>query len=118
MTQGRIILRDTPAGMKRRVPGRVIEVEIPNYREAMPIVRAMPFVKSVEVSGEHLRVLVGLEIECDDAESCLRDELTKAGFTVTHTRLAQTDLEMAFATLIPSADELAAADKETATVSE
>ena len=26
MTQGRIILRDTPAGMKRRVPGRVIEV--------------------------------------------------------------------------------------------
>jgi ABC-2 type transport system ATP-binding protein len=106
MTAGRIILRDTPAGMKRRVPGRVIEVAVPDYHRAMPVVRQMPFVRSVEVSGEMLRVLVGLETQCADAETCLRDELAKAGFTVTRMREAPTDLEMAFATLIPSGDEL------------
>lgn len=108
MTAGQIILRDTPAGMKRRVPGHVIEVGVTDYHAAMATVRALPFVRSVEVSGDHLRVLVGLESECADAEKCLRDELAAAGFTITSMREAQTDLEMAFATLIPSADELAA----------
>jgi ABC-2 type transport system ATP-binding protein len=112
MTQGRIILRDTPVGMKRRVPGRVIEVGLPNYREAMPVVRAMPFVSSVEVSGEMLRVLVGTGNGCDDTEECLRAELADAGFTVEQMRPAPTDLEMAFATLIPAADKAALADDE------
>jgi ABC-2 type transport system ATP-binding protein len=112
MTQGRIILRDTPAGVKRRVPGRVIEVTVGNYREAMQIVRAMPFVTSVEVSGETLRVLVGSEEGCEDAEECLRTELAEAGFTVEQMRPAATDLEMAFATLIPGADVAALADDE------
>lgn len=104
MAQGRIILRDTPAGMKRRVPGRVVEVAVTNYRKAMPIVRALPFVKSVEVSGELLRVLVAREEEYANAEADLSAALTGAGFSVEHIRPAATDLEMAFATLIPSAD--------------
>jgi ABC-2 type transport system ATP-binding protein len=112
MTQGRIILRDTPAGMKRRVPGRVLEVALPDYRAAMPIVRSMPFVKSVEVSGELLRVLVAREDECDDPEGLLGAALSNAGFAVEHMRPAPTDLEMAFATLIPSADNLPSSDDE------
>jgi ABC-2 type transport system ATP-binding protein len=104
MAQGRIILRDTPAGMKRRVPGRVVEVAVTNYRNAMPVVRALPFVKSVEVSGELLRVLVARDDEYANAEGDLSAALTGAGFSVEHIRPAATDLEMAFATLIPSAD--------------
>jgi hypothetical protein len=110
MTQGKIILRDTPAGMKRRVPGRILEVALPNYRDAMPLVRSMPFVKSLEVSGEHLRVLVVPEDECADAEEQLGRALADAGFTVEHMRAVPTDLEMAFATLIPSADDLPRTD--------
>ncbi|NTU71230.1 MAG: ABC transporter ATP-binding protein [Coriobacteriia bacterium] len=103
MTQGRIILRDTPAGMKRRVPGRVIEVSFESgYREAMPALRALPYVRSVEVSGDHLRVLVDREMaEC---ESCLADALSAAEFSATRIKPIATDLEVAFATLIPSAD--------------
>ena len=101
MTQGRIILRDTPAGMKRRVPGRVVEVEVDRYREAMSVLRALPFVKSVEVSGQMLRVLV---VEgALDCEADLTRSLTEAGFSVVHARPTSTDLEMAFATLIPTA---------------
>jgi ABC-2 type transport system ATP-binding protein len=112
MTQGKIILRDTPAGMKRRVPGRVLEVALPNYRDAMPLVRSLPFVKSVEVSGEILRVLVARDEEYPNAQGELSGALTGAGFTVEHMRPAPTDLEMAFATLIPSADSTPANDDE------
>jgi len=106
MTQGRIILRDTPAGMKRRVPGRVIEVAVRDFRAAMPVVRSLPFVTSVEVSGELLRVLVEACSEEQECERELTDALDEAGFPVEYLRPASTDLEMAFATLIPSAGGL------------
>ena len=102
MTGGRIILRDTPAGMKGRVPGRVIEVAVNDYREAMPVLRALQCVTSLEVSGDMLRVLVGGG--ADACEDELRSALTTAGFTVGHVTPVATDLEMAFATLIPAAN--------------
>ncbi|MDR3686506.1 MAG: ABC transporter ATP-binding protein [Coriobacteriia bacterium] len=113
MTQGEIILRDTPTGMKRRVPGRVLEVAVPNYREAMPLVRSLPFVKSLEVSGELLRVLVARDEEYPNAQGELEAALSNAGFSVQHMRSAPTDLEMAFATLIPSAELPKLTDDET-----
>jgi ABC-2 type transport system ATP-binding protein len=112
MTQGKIILRDTPAGMKRRVPGNIVEVALPNYRDAMPLVRSLPFVKSLEVSGELLRVLVARDSEYPNAQGELSSALTNAGFTVERVRPVPTDLEMAFATLIPSADDMARADDQ------
>jgi ABC-2 type transport system ATP-binding protein len=112
MTQGKIILRDTPAGMKRRVPGRVLEVALPNYRQAMELVRSLPFVKSVEVTGELLRVLIACDEEFTDAEGELSAALTGAGFTVEFMRPAPTDLEMAFATLIPSAGDVSRSEVE------
>jgi ABC-2 type transport system ATP-binding protein len=112
MTQGRIILRDTPSGMKRRVPGRILEVALPNYRDAMTLVRSLPFVKSLEVSGELLRILVARDEEYANAEGELRAALTGGGFSVEHIRPAPTDLEMAFATLIPSADDMSRTDAE------
>jgi ABC-2 type transport system ATP-binding protein len=119
MTQGKIILRDTPAGMKRRVPGRVLEVAVDNYREAMAVVRELPFVRSVEVSGETLRVLVETSDKTDLCEPELKSALEARGFSVAHMRPTPTDLEMAFATLIPSADgELSSADEKILAVPE
>jgi len=106
MTQGRIILRDTPAGMRRRVPGRVIEVAVDRYREAMTLVRTLPFIRSVEVSGELLRMLIDQDACEEDCEAALRSTLEGAGFSVGNIHPAATDLEMAFATLIPAAGEL------------
>jgi ABC-2 type transport system ATP-binding protein len=111
MTQGRIILRDTPAGMKRRVPGRVVEVSVNDYRSAMAFARSLPFVRSVEVSGEILRVLVNQDA-AETATEDLRNALAGQGFVVEHARSAPTDLEMAFATLIPAAGELPRSDDE------
>ena len=116
MTQGQIILRDTPSGMKSRVPGRVIEVDVNDYRAAMPVVRALPFATSVEVSGEHLRVLVNNE--CGECENDIRAATEGAGLTVTRIRPASTDLEMAFATLIPTATLPDRNDAETLVVAQ
>lgn len=108
MTQGRIILRDTPSGMKRRVPGRVIEVGVNDFRAAMTLLRGLPCARSVEISGEMLSVLVDKETPA--CEETLRAALTDAGFTVSSVRPTATDLEMAFATLIPDADARAGSD--------
>ncbi len=116
MTQGKIILRDTPAGMKQRVPGRVIEVAVDDYRAAMPIVRALPFVSSVEVSGDLLRVLV--EKDGPDCADAVRSALAEAGMTVTHVTPTSTDLEMAFATLIPATHSVDASKHEILAVPE
>ena len=108
-----------PIARHRAPAGSVIEVGLPNYREAMVVARTLPFVRSVEVSGDHLRVLVAREDECENAEGKLRTALTEAGFTVELMRPAATDLEMAFATLIPSADEYrASVDEDILAVSE
>ena len=117
MTQGRIILRDTPAGMKQRVPGRVIEVAVSDYRAAMPILHDLACVVSLEVSGEMLRVLVSRDAGA--CESTLRDALSDAGLTVVHVTPVATDLEMAFATLIPAAgSDLDVSDQQVLAVSE
>jgi ABC-2 type transport system ATP-binding protein len=108
MTQGRIILRDTPAGMKARVPGRVIEVAVADYHRAMPVLQALPYVRSVEVSGETLRVLV--DRDAPECEAGLCAVLESAGFTVERAVETATDLEMAFATLIPAAGSAARTD--------
>jgi len=101
MSQGKIILRDTPTGMKARVPGRVIEVSVSDYRSAMPLLADLPYVTSIEVSGEMLRVLV----DCADQGTCedeMRALLESRGHALAHIRPTTTDLEMAFATLIPT----------------
>lgn len=101
MADGRIILRDTPTGVKRRVPGRVIEVAVSDYRAAMRVVARQPAVRSTEVSGEMLRVL--MDRNAAEPEQMLAEVLRESGFAVQHVREVPTDLEMAFATLIHTA---------------
>jgi len=116
MSQGRVILRDTPDGMKHRVPGRVLDVAVANYHEAMPILRALPFITSVEASGETLRVLADQQCAESDCERDIVTALTDAGFSAPRITQSFADLEMAFATLIPSSDQLAAERAELAEV--
>lgn len=121
MAEGRIILRDTPAGVKARVGGRVFEVSVSNPRAAMRAAQAQPFITGAEMSGEVLRVLIGRDYSgaeglqgAIDTEEQLAEALSVAGFTVTSVRAVPTDLEMAFATLIPSAGSSAPSEPSSA----
>ncbi len=104
MSEGRIILRDTPEGMISRVPGNVFNVHVADYHAAMPVLRALPFITSVEVSGDVIRVLAEKDCSASECESRIREALQKAGFSAGAVEGSAADLEMAFATLIPGTD--------------
>jgi hypothetical protein len=93
----------------------MLEVAVSDYRQAMVLIKSLPFVTSVEVSGELLRVMVGTSADDVGAEQELRAALAAKGLVASRVRQAPTDLEMAFATLVaddrpaPTADGVEAA---------
>jgi ABC-2 type transport system ATP-binding protein len=98
MDAGRIILTDSPEGIKRRVSGRLIEAAVDDYHRAMPIAAALPFVHSVDLYGEALQILV--DETYPNAEGELTAALRAAGVTVAHVRPAAISMEVAFARVI------------------
>ncbi len=100
MDAGRITLRDTPAGIKRRVPGRMIEIVVEDQRAAIQVLRTAPHVTGVDVTGEVLYVLVDCAEPCEEE---LARAVTDAGGHVERIGPAPVSMEVAFATLIPKA---------------
>lgn len=100
MDRGHIRLCDTPSGVKSRVPGTLIELDVADERAALDSVRAIDGVRSVIVFGDRLRALVS-----DDGPSAeqLADAARAAGIDVTSARLARMDMEVAFAHLVETA---------------
>lgn len=97
MTGGRIILRDTPAGMKRRVPGVLLEVATNDSHAALDILRGAPDAIRADAFGDVVHVLVECEDGCADR---LRALLDRAGIEVRHVRVAPMSMETAFAALL------------------
>ena len=102
MSQGRILLTDTPEGIKRRVSGRLIEAAVDDHHTAMPVARALPFVHSVDLYGESLQIIVGADDR--DAEDAIRSALEAAGVTVGAVGPAPMSMEVAFARIMADAD--------------
>jgi ABC-2 type transport system ATP-binding protein len=98
MDAGRIVLKDSPDGIKARVPGRLIEVVVDDYHDALPVVQALPFVRSVDIYGQSLQVTV--ESASGSAEKEIASALTTAGIGITHVRPAPMSMEVAFARII------------------
>lgn len=97
MDRGRILLSDTPAALKQRVPGRLFEVFVSDPRASMPALRAMPHVRFVTVFGESLRVLTAEN--GPDAEG-LRAAIAQAGLGEAKVTPARMDMEVAFSYLV------------------
>jgi ABC-2 type transport system ATP-binding protein len=101
MSEGGILLTDTPEGIKRRVPGRLIEAVVDDHHTAMPVARELPFVHSVDLYGESLQIIVATEDR--DAEAEIRSALEKAGVTVGAIEPAPMSMEVAFARIMAEA---------------
>ena len=61
LEQGRILVRDTPAGLKARVPGRLFEVAVDDYQAAVRALGPLPGVLAADQYGELVRVVRGHE---------------------------------------------------------
>lgn len=97
MYQGRLIECDTPDAIRRRVPGRVIQLHPSDRLGARAILRAMPEVHEVQSYGQLLHVFV------DDVETgmpLLRKTLEENGIGIEMMREVDPRVEEAFISLI------------------
>jgi ABC-2 type transport system ATP-binding protein len=96
MRGGRLEVVDTPAAVKRRLPGTLYELDTPRQREAMNLLRATAGVRSVSVNGDSLRVL---SVPGGPDAAALRAAVEAAGLSVARAAIARVDMEAAFAFL-------------------
>ncbi len=96
MDSGRFTESGTPAAIKSRVPGRLIEVVAEPQRDAVAAVQSLPGVLSATVLGEAVRVMIA---EDGPDAAALSGKLSEAGLTVERAREVPVDMEAAFAYL-------------------
>jgi ABC-2 type transport system ATP-binding protein len=104
MAGGGIVTEDSPAGLKAKVPGRLVELATDAPREAARVVGALPGVIAADLYGDLVRAVV--ERESGPSDDTLRRAVEDAGVTVRWTRDAAVTMETAFAMLI-RAEEVA-----------
>jgi ABC-2 type transport system ATP-binding protein len=102
MDAGKIVLVDSPSGVKGRVKGRLIEAVVDDYHRATPIVRELPFVRSIDLYGEALEIIV--EEDAEGAEDRIAAALREAGIGVKRVRRANMSMEVAFSRVIAEAE--------------
>jgi ABC-2 type transport system ATP-binding protein len=94
--QGRILTVDTPAGIKTRMQGTVLEVTAAPRRPALAAARAVPGVLSATVFGASLHVVVAGR----DVLDGLRAGLERSGIAVQAIRPTEPSLEDVFISLM------------------
>ncbi|MHB9022562.1 MAG: ABC transporter ATP-binding protein [Armatimonadota bacterium] len=97
MDKGRIMLCDTPSGLKGRMQGDLLEVVAEPSREAKERIAALDFILGVQVFGDRLHVWVG---DAERDEPRLRESLAAGQITVTSIRQIVPGLEDVFISLV------------------
>ena len=93
---GRIIASGTPAEIKRRMPGALLEIRADPIERALDALRSVPDVRDVALFGRAIHVTV----ESGAAADRLRASLAAAGVAVEGIRPVRPSLEDAFVSLV------------------
>jgi ABC-2 type transport system ATP-binding protein len=97
MDHGRLIACENPAGLRRMLPGTLVELRGPAPERASTILSRLPEVKEAQVFGETLHLLVGdFERDLPRLQTALQD----AGYAEAHLRTITPSLEDVFVTLL------------------
>jgi len=96
ISQGRLLVADTPKNIKKLMKGAVIEIVAPEIRRVRDIVRRVPGA-DVQMFGDRLNVVVP-DLEPDSAR--IRGCLAEAGIGVTSWRVTPPSLENVFISLL------------------
>ena len=91
---GRALALDTPAALRRTLPGRLFEVIAADHRKAAHLLPAVDGVESVEMFGEraHVRMKTGVDVSAAWLETALR----RGGVEPTSVRSLTASLEDVF----------------------
>lgn len=94
---GRVLYCDTPASLKRRMPGALIVIASPASREVRTAITDLPGVSNVILVGDGVHAVV------DDAQSripALRDAMQRAGVPFTDLAAGEPSIEDVFVALL------------------
>jgi len=97
MDHGRLIACENPAGLRRLLPGTLLEVRGPAPEAAAALIGRLPGVKEAQVFGDTLHVLVA---DPEGTLPRLREALEAQGFPEAHVRPIIPSLEDVFVTLL------------------
>jgi ABC-2 type transport system ATP-binding protein len=124
---GRVLALDTPAALRRSLPGTLLEVEVDDPRRGRDLLRGRPEITGASLFGERLHVLVAagdgggiagsgspVPDAVEKARGLVRDVLSAAGLTVLGAVPAEPSLEDVF---IHRVQEAAASSRGAATPS-
>lgn len=96
MEGGHILFRDTPTGLKARVPGTLYELDVSDQRHAVTQLAKESWVVTSTVYGDVVRVVVA---EGGPGMEGVAQVLSLAGIEVEHIAPARVDMEATFAFL-------------------
>jgi len=99
MNQGRIIATGSPATLRGQMEGEILEVVAEPQEAAKNVLRGHPSVRSLEVFGDRLHVLVPRA----EAQSDLESALATAGVTLKNIRKIPPSLEDVFVSRLGAA---------------
>jgi drug efflux transport system ATP-binding protein len=93
--EGRLLALDDPDSLRASLPGRVVELLLPDQTRAVPALSALPFVADVHVFGERVHARIEGDAQGDPAE-LISHAMAEAGFAVTGARNVPASLEDVF----------------------
>ena len=93
--EGRQLALDTPDALRRSLPGRMLELAVPDQSRAIPIITSVPDVVDVRVFGERMHVRLAADAG-PEASTRVVQTLGDAGFEVSGARDVQASLEDVF----------------------
>jgi len=93
--EGRQLALDTPDALRRSLPGRMLELAVPDQSRAIPIITSVPGVVDVRVFGERMHVRLAADAG-PEASTRVVQTLGDAGFAVSGARDVQASLEDVF----------------------
>jgi len=93
--EGRQLALDTPDALRRSLPGRMLELTVPDQSRAIPIITSVPDVVDVRVFGERMHVRLAADAG-PEASTRVVQTLGDAGFAVSGARDVQASLEDVF----------------------
>ena len=95
--KGRLIAQDTPAGIKKMVPGHLIEFKPAKFEAARKLVTGMPGILEVQTYGAMLHLFVDA---IESRQKQIEESLAGQGITWSGMRIIEPRMEEAFISLV------------------
>jgi ABC-2 type transport system ATP-binding protein len=108
MDQGELLISETPAAVKARVKGIVLELRTNSNQRGIKILEEMGSFRSLVLSGDRIHVLAD---DAQESEKMIRKELTSHGIEVLDLITVKPSLEDAFIATVEEKKDVAIANE-------